>query len=141
MNKMLFKNAWILAGLLLVINIILGLIIFAIVEFFNIGDLRISGVAGILGAMTVGQIYTMKFKEVMPKKMRINVTLIYILAQMLLGSLYIFILSVSNYPLFFGTLIGFSLFYSLFIYWMLGVGGKTYLQALQKRKAAKRNFI
>ncbi len=138
MDKTLFKKSWILAGLLLVINIILGLIILAVVEFFNIGSSSISGIAGILGAMLVGQIYTMNFKEIMPKKLRINVTIIYILAQMVLGSLYIFVLGVSNYLLFFGILIGVSLFYSLFIYWMLGSGGKTYLKALQKREAIKK---
>jgi len=138
MDKNLLKNSWILAGLLLVINIILGLIILAVVEYFNIGSSGMSGIAGIIGAMIVGQIYAMNFKEIMPKKIRINVTVTYILAQMVLGSLYIFILGVTNYLLFFGILIGLSLFYSLFIYWMLGSGGKGYLKALQKRAATKK---
>ena len=120
------------------INIILGLIILAVVEYFNIGSSGMSGIAGIIGAMIVGQIYTMNFKEIMPKNLRINVTVTYILAQIVLGSLYIFILGVPNYLLFFGILIGISLFYSLFIYWMLGSGGKSYLKALQKREATKK---
>lgn len=138
MDKTLLKNSWILAGLLLVINIILGLIILAVVEFFKIERPGMSGIAGIIGAMSVGQIYTMNFKEIMPKKLRINVTVTYILAQMVLGSLYIFILEVPNYLLFFGILIGVSLFYSLFTYWMLGSGGKAYLKALQKRESSKK---
>jgi len=121
-----------------VINIILGLIILAVIEFFNIGGSGMFGIAGILGAMLVGQIYTMNFKEIMPKKLRINVTITYILAQMILGSLNIFILGVSSYLLFFGIFIGLSLFYSLFIYWMLGSGGKTYLKVLQKRESIKK---
>ena len=139
MDKTLLKKSWILAGLLLVTNIVLGLLILTIVEFFKIGSPGISGIAGIIGAMFVGQIYTVIFKEIMPKKLKINVTVVYILTQIVLGSLlYIFVLDVPNYLLFFGILVGFSLLYSLLIYWMLGSGGKAYLKALQKREAIKK---
>ena len=138
MDKTLLKNSWILAGSLLLINIISGLIILTVVEFFNIGNSGMSGIAAIIGAGIIGQIYTMNFKEIMPKKLRIKVTVTYILAQMALGSLYIFILGVPNYLLFFGILIGINLFYSLFIYWMLGLSGKTYFKALQKREPSKK---
>jgi hypothetical protein len=132
MDKMLLKNAWSLAGLLLVINIALGLIMLFVINLLNL-DSSLSGIAGMLGAMLVGQIYVTKFKEIMSKKLRINVTAIYILAQILLGSLYILTLDVLNYLSSFGILIGISIFYSLFIYSMLGFGGKTYLKALQKK--------
>ena len=132
MDKMLLKNAWSLAVLLLVINIALGLIMLFVINLLNL-DSSLSGIAGMLGAMLVGQIYVTKFKEIMSKKLRINVTAIYILAQILLGSLYILTLDVLNYLSSFGILIGISIFYSLFIYSMLGFGGKTYLKALQKK--------
>lgn len=138
MDKTLLKNSWILAGLLLVVNIILGLAILAVVEYFNIGSSVMSGIAGIIGALVVGQVYTMNFKEIMPRRLRINVTITYTLAQIVLGSLYVFILGAQNYPLLFGLLAGLSLFYSLFIYLMLGSGGKTYLKAIQKQEAVKK---
>lgn len=137
MDKNLLKNLWALAGLLMAINIVLGLIILFAVEFFKIGSSGVSAIAGMVGAMIVGQIYAMSFKEIMPKKLRIHVTITYTLAQMVLGSLYIFVLDISNYLLFFAILIGISLFYSLIIYFMLGSGGKIYLKGLQKREAPK----
>jgi hypothetical protein len=138
MDKTLLKNSWVLAGLLLVVNIVLGLIMLLIFNFLKISS-SLAGIAGIAGAMLVGQIYTANFKEIMPKKLRINATAIYTLAQIVLGSLYLFILGMSNNLSFFGILIVISLFYSLFIYWMLGSAGKTYLKALQKKEVTKNN--
>lgn len=136
MDKAVLKNSWFLAAVVLIINVVLVLIIVAVVTFFKIGRVSsISGIAMVAGAMILGQVYAMNFKEIMPKKLRINVTITYMLAQIGLGSIYLFMVSVSNYLLFFGILIGISLFYSLCMYWSLGLGGKIYLKSLPKRKA------
>ncbi len=140
MDKTLLKNSWILAGLLLVISIILGLIILSVVDFFKLSS-STSGITIIVGAMLVGQIYVMNFKELMPKKLRINVTIIYVLPQIALVLLYIFILDVPiDYLLFFSILIPICLFYSFILYWTLGFGGWIYLKALQKREASKESI-
>ena len=91
MDKNLLKNLWILAGLLLAINIGLGLIIIVIVEFLKIGSSNISNIAGLVAAMIVGQIYAKNFKEVMPKQLRLNVTIIYTVITMILELLYLYL--------------------------------------------------
>jgi len=138
MDKNVLKNSWILAGLLLIINIIIGLVFLAAVRFFEIGSPSISGIAGVMGAMIVGQIYAMNFKEVMSKNLKVCVTTIYIFTQIVLSSLYFLVFGFPNQSLFFGILIGISLIYSPLIYWLLGSGGKTYLKAMQKIAAVKK---
>jgi len=138
MDKNLLKNLWILAGLLLAINIGLGLIIIVIVERLKIGSSNISNIAGLVAAMIVGQIYAKNFKEVMPKQLRLNVTIIYTVITMILELLYLYLVLGFLDALSLGILIGLSLIYSLFIYWMLGLGGKSYLKVSERRNVIKK---
>jgi len=142
MDKELLKNSWVLAGLLLAITLVLGAIVFVIADFLKIIDSSIAGVMGIVGAIIVGQIYAMNFKESMPRTIKIKVVSIYIIAQLILAFLYISILDVSSLLLlgkiltnpvilFAGILIGIVLIvYSLAVYWALGFGTKQYLKTL-----------
>ena len=138
MKKELLKNPFTLAGFLLGIDIILGVIVLAGVHFFKIGDSGVAAVAGIASAMAVGQIYTASFKEIMPKKLRINVVAIYILAQVASGILYALVLRLPNFSLFVGILIAASLISSVFVYFLFGSAGKTQLKAIQKKEAGKK---
>jgi len=108
MDKNLLKNLWILAGLLLAINIGLGLIIIVIVEFLKIGSSNISNIAGLVAAMIVGQIYAKNFKEVMPKQLRLNVTIIYTVITMILELVYLYLVLGFLDALSLGILIGLS---------------------------------
>lgn len=140
MNKELLKNSWVLVGILTAITVIIGLIMGVLSEFFKIKIPSVFMVfMTIYGAMIIGQTYTRNFKEIMPKKLRINVTIIYSTIQLVLGLLYIFVLTHTSMwgnqeaLLISGIVIGIMLIVSLFIYFMLGYGGKTYFKALRKR--------
>lgn len=138
MNKESLRKPWILSLLLLIINAVIGLIIFAVVEFFNIGSSSLSAVAGIVGAMIVGQIYTFNFKEIMPNKTRRSVTIIYTFIQIVLGFLLgvllrpELVLDLQQLVLFLGIVIFISLIYAFGTYLFLGTGGKSYLKMLEK---------
>ena len=138
MNKELLRNQWILALLLLGINLILGAIVLAVVSILKIGNSGVVAVAGLSSAMAVGQIYTSSFREIMPKKLRINVVAIYILAQVPFGILYAVVLEPQNFSLFVGILIAASLVSSVFVYFMIGSGGKAQLKAIQKKESARK---
>lgn len=136
MNKTLLKNHWILAGLLLIITLILGLTIVALIRYFKVPT-PASIIAGVIGTMIVGYIYTVNFKEVMPKKLRIKVVAIYILVQMLFGILLFWVRGGLNVVIIISLLVGLSIFFP-FIYWILGSGGRIYLkyvEGVQKRAA------
>ncbi len=139
MNKELLKKPWILTLLLLGISIVLGLLLSVIIDFFGLGSTGMSSVSSIVGAMIVGQIYAANFKELMPKKLRINVTIIYNSIQFVLGfllGLILFpeiVLEISSFFLFLGILLGFCVLFSFVIYFMLGTGGKAYLKSTEKR--------
>lgn len=139
MNKELLKKPWILTLLLLGISIVFGMLILVVVNFFDLGSTGVSSVSSIVGAMIVGQIYAANFKELMPKKLRIKVTLIYNSIQFVLGFLLgmmLFqeiVLEISSFFLFLGILLGFCVLFSFIIYFMLGTGGKAYLKSTEKR--------
>ncbi len=88
--------------------------------------------AGLLSALFVGQIYTVQFKELMPSKLRMQVTAIFSIVQIILGVLYSFIFFSEDLFLFIGFFVGLTLFYAVFIYLMLGFGGTSYLRAREK---------
>jgi len=128
MNKDLLKNKWILAGLLLVIGIIVSLIIWLIIKFIFHSDSTIaSAIGGIIGANIVGMIYYSNFKEIMPKTLRRNVTLIYMSLQVL-----ILILVILVYYLFLGLGLNYIVFLIilsiliLFVYGFIIYHGSKY---------------
>jgi len=131
MNKNLLNNSWILAGLLFAISTIVRLIILAVVKFIGMGSATISNIAGLIGAMIVGQIYSMNFKEIMPKRLRINVTIVYIISEMILGISYVLWFGLTKLLL--GLLVGLQLFIAIIIYFTLGFAGKNYIRSLKTR--------
>jgi len=136
MDKKLLKSPWMLAALLLAIGILIGFIFLAVAQALKLTSYSMSAAAGFITAMLVGQIYSASFKEVMPKKLRLNATAIYIIAQLMLGLMYFIALDIPNMPLFLGLLIGFSALYFVLTYFALGWGGKSYLKSLAKKEAA-----
>ena len=148
MKKEFLQTPLNLAGFLLGINIILYIIFstaFAVFmmflpvfHFITIGKYVMLAVAGILGATAVGWIYADSFKEIMPKKLRINVVAIYIFDQVAFGLLCSLVWGVPNFSLFVGILIAASLIYPVFVYILIGSGGKAQLKAIQKKEAAKK---
>jgi len=145
MNKNILKNSWVLAGLLILINLILALISLAIEYFIDIGS-ALASVVSIISTMVVGQIYAINFKEIMPKKIRINVTLIYLVSNLLVLFLFfsfteILFPSLSR-ALFVILMMVISLVICLplffLIYWLLGYGGKSYLKMMEKKAAAQK---
>ncbi len=136
MDKNLLKNHWILAGLLLIITLILGLVIVALIRYFNIPT-PASIIASVIGTIIVGYIYAANFEEVMPRKLRIKVAVIYIVVQVLFGILLFWVRGWLNIVITISLLVGLSIFFP-FIYWILGSGGRIYLkyaERVQKRES------
>jgi len=131
--KKLLKNPWILAGMLLGIDLTIGFIMNIILKRLGSGG---SGAAGIIAAISVGQIYALAFKESMPKILRLKVTGIYMTVQVIVGSLFLFSFESIDIALI-CILLGVFLIYSLLVYWLLGSSGKMYIKALEKRISKK----
>jgi len=133
MKKELLKNAWILAGLILVINLVLGLIfqvIFILLKTTN----YLSSVAGLLSAYLVGYVYSSNFRQIMPKHLRFNTTVIYIIAGIIIGGISLsLVVEQFNYVLM-AILLGTNLLYAVIIYFMLGLAGKYVLAKHKKKK-------
>ncbi len=144
MNKNLLKNSWILAGLLALISIIIGLINFGVNEFLKIKvSSGITIIIVLYGALVIGQIYSQNFKEIMPQKLRMNVSIAFFTIQLVLAFLFfdqVYNLNFENQNLLppLGFVIGITAVISLFIYFTLHYGGKFYLRALEKRKVMKK---
>ena len=128
------KNSWLVAGFILVIAFVLGLILTPL--FALIGSTSHSGpavVSLIVSAMLAGQLYAKKYHAVMPRRLRVQVVLIYVVVQAILAFAVFSIL---------GILVTFMLVVMPFIlvavgllmYWMIGVGGKKYARATQRKQ-------
>ncbi|MBR9691747.1 hypothetical protein GOV06_03085 [Candidatus Woesearchaeota archaeon] len=141
MDKHLLKNPLILAILTIVMSYLVGWVEYAI--FFSFRDFYLDTalmvIGGILTATIVGCIYAGLFKEIMLKKTRIIVAVIYVIFQMfailVVSAFFVFIPAlVSGLS---GALSGLGmavlilipeLVYALLIYWVLGLSGKIYLK-------------
>lgn len=134
MNKDLLKKSGILAGILLLIGIILEGILFLIGSWLDIRYIAI--LSGIFAAYFVGQIYTSKFKEIMPKKLRLKVSSIVILIQLVLSILYGLFMDL-ELRLWLIISIIVSIIYFFLVYWSLGRAGKIYLNIIKNRKLRK----
>lgn len=126
MSKNLLRNVWILAVLLLVLNIIIGLLL-SLIPFFQTGG---AGLAGIISAALVGFIYAKTFKEVISKKTRLHVTIIFAVIQVLLSFLYTIGLGI-DFNVFLVAL-GFIVIYSILIYWTLGLAELSYVMSARR---------
>lgn len=82
----------------------------------------------ILAALIVGFIYTIQAKELLSPKKRLHTTIIYIIAQLIMGALnVIFTMEVTHLFISLGTLFIVNLVYALLKYWVLSLGGQIYL--------------
>ncbi len=139
LDKNLLKNVWVLAGLLLVAAFAISQMLSVLVRTVGISaPSAVSLVVAFAAAFSVGSIYTYYFKEIVPKELRRNATIIFMVLQLIASLLYVFavpdISSVLGTGLtivlvLVGTIIG-----AVVIYWALGFGGKQYLKSLERKK-------
>jgi len=131
MGKNILKSSWVLAALLVLLNIIIGLLL-SLIPFFKTGG---AGMAGIISAAIVAFVYARTFNEVISKRTRIHVTLIFIVVQVLLAFLYTVGLGIELNVFFIA--LGFILLYGLFIYWMLGIAELSYVLSARRHAEAE----
>ena len=134
MNKELWRNQWFLSGLILLISLGAG-ILFVVIDYFITLPDFISIVGLMVAALTTGQQYTLHFQELIPKPLRLRVTIISTIVQIVLAALLIIPLY-GEYPL--GLIVAGLTFGALltaaFTYFFLGFGSKQYLKFLEKKK-------
>jgi hypothetical protein len=148
--KHLMKNQWISAGLLFVLTIAFGLLMVIFTSILHL-DNTVSVISCIMAASILGAMYYHGFNEPMPKKLRRNVTVIYMIGQILLALIYFLLFVPQILLLAFASLSTFmtgavitiiiSMFIGIGIYWMLGRSNKsliktkeTVAEAIQKVK-------
>jgi len=139
--KHLLKNQWISAGLLFVLTIVLGLMMIIFTSILGL-DNSVSIIGCIMAATILGTLYTYAFNEPMPKKLRRNVTVIYIVGQLLLALVYFMLFVPQMLLLAFASLSTFmtgaiitiiiSMFIGVGIYWMLGRSNKSLIKTKEK---------
>jgi len=133
MNKTLLKNPWVLAGLHLLITIIIGLLLSLVKGWL---DVKFSGgLAALLAAFTIGQIYTFKFRELIGKKLRLKVSSIAMVIQFVLGILLGLSLSLARkeWAMYLVTLVIITVAVFFGIYFALRIGGKNYLKIVERQ--------
>ena len=122
-NNLFLRKPIILAlisiGISIAINIIFGL--FGNKQLFFIG---------ISSGLIIGGIYANKFKEIMPRKIRIKTSIYYVIISnfVILFIFYVFF----NFPIIFYII--FSLILALIVvsfYWFLGEGGKIQMDIIK----------
>jgi len=84
MNKEIFHKAWFLTVLLLLIDIVLVGITFLVFSLFKIPLSSAMGIATIVvSAGILGQFYSYKFKQIMPKKLRFRIVIYFAIIQII----------------------------------------------------------
>jgi len=145
-KQSLLKNPWILALLLLGISfgtwfiafiLLIGPIALGLLPEELLESMGRS--AGIVAPMFLGYIYAFKFKETMPKNLRIEVLMIYLVPQFILVLLILFVLAREIFAMIWFVPITVLLLVICFagMYFMIGAGGKSYAKALEKAKRAR----
>ena len=119
------NNAWLLSLILLGISLLIGLA----GSFIS----KTSGtISGMLAAWILGNIYSAKFKAIMPKDLRIKTTTIYIITQLIIGLVVLYSMDLMGINIvalaIAGVVIFVSLIEALVIYWSLGSAGKKYIK-------------
>ena len=133
-----YKLALIMYGLVVGVGIIIGII-------GAIFGIQIRG--GTLGlqwiiAYTIGQVYTSKYKQIMPHQIKLWTVIYYFLIVIIVASLFLLILGpiiLSEIPASFlsWTFLIIGVLYTIsapIMYWMLGLGSKAYLKKINKNK-------
>ena len=129
MTKHWLKKPWALTGLIFLFIFVISFIFTFISEFFGVGGGR-STFLSVLAIMAVGMMYTNKFKKVMPKKLKIQVTTRYIGIQ---ASFILFVLMFLNFdPILTIILLILIPIFALLTYFLLGFGSKIVINSLKK---------
>lgn len=137
----LFKKVWVLVLGLLGLQIILTL---SVRFLFDVLSLKTPDLTylSVVAAMIIGQFYSKKYKEIMPKKIRLKVVLSYFVIQLFLSFCLIFSPNIFGEKLEGGSIaivltimIFLNMFISLLMYWVFGFSGKIYIKKLEKQKA------
>ena len=135
MDKTILKNAWILSAMLFFFSILLAFLVQLIVFFLGIKSSSLSSISGVMVAFILGQIYVSQFKEVMSPQLKLRVSSIYALVQIIVGVLYGIIFISTDVFLFGALVIGVTLLYAALIYVSLGLGSQSYVRMLEKSKS------
>lgn len=143
------RNPWIVGGLLTLIGALAGVVIVILETLTGIEMPQAIGlVIGMLTALWIGMWYGQKNNEEMPRKLRAQSALITILIQGVLGALLVLIVlgwdgimfriqttSQGVLSFFLGVMLPAILLMAwALIYYFLGKGSRTQLQALKKLK-------
>lgn len=138
MNKTLLKNPWVLAGLLLLITTIVGLVVHSINKQW---DIKLSSaMASVIAALITGQIYTFKCKEIIGKKLSLTVSSIAVAIQFAAG-IWLGLASdfaKQEWTMYLVGLIPITIITFLGTYFLLRTGGKSFLKIMEKQEELKR---
>jgi len=122
-KKTLLKNPWILTLILIIISFVLGILVSVLFG----PETSLNAAVTMIAALIVGRIYGKTFKEIMPKNLKIKVSLYFVLFQLILGS--VFLTNIIELNL---ILIGMAVVILFIVFWivyfMLGVGSRTFVK-------------
>ena len=120
------KKTWLKKPWMLTLILILFSIIFSMFVSVLFGpDTSLNAITTLIAALLVGRIYGKTFKEMMPKDLKIKVSLYYVLFQLVLGLIVTSFIAELNL-----LIIGIFLAVMFIIFWvvylMLGIGSRTF---------------
>ena len=132
MDKILFKNPWVLTGMFILTSVIVAYIGPAL-NIFGIKSMSTTTIGVFLGAFFVGYIYSYYFKEPISKELKTRVTLMFTAYQIIVSIIFFILLGIADIiAVIFG--IGLPLVYAIFIYFIIGFGSKVTLDSLKRAK-------
>ncbi len=139
MLKKWMNNYYFLAGMLIIIQYILALLIGLILDYFSI-EVGIGTPVLVLSTWYVGEFYARTYNQEMPKELRKSVTIIVVVFSLIISIITYALLLKSNNPpepviayfLLFMNALGLILTFFI-VYWLLGFSGRVYLKYYHKK--------
>jgi Kef-type K+ transport system membrane component KefB len=137
MDRFISKNPAFIGTIMVVVSVLTGLVIGFILELLDLDFNSSSFIAGVVSATIVGQIYTGKYREVMPKNLAKQASLVYILIESVFAVLFFLYVGylVENPGVIAVGVIGFALIIYFLFPWLIRKGGENYLKAIEKNEA------
>ena len=122
-KKLLLKNPFILTLILFILSVLLSMLVSALFG----PETSLTAVTTIIAALIVGRIYGKTFKKIMPKNLKIKVSLYYVLFQLISGLFFLSYITELNL-----LVIGITVAMLFIIFWAvyltLGIGSRTFVK-------------
>lgn len=134
LGKNLLQSPYFLAPLMVLLLFALSLAALYLVQVFPGSQLSMVTAAAFVAPYIIGQMYSSNFEELMSRKLRLQVTALYITLLYVLLAAYVIWFRVSNLSWYLFTIALFHILYFVVTYWTLRLGSWMQMRSLRKKQ-------